>query len=119
MLFSKKQTACYASEIASFLNLPLVGEDAEVYGVSGINHPESYSLMFFTLKGNTKFNLDNKHSLIFKTVQSKHVLILMKKPVCSLLVPVLFLQIPSWILLRPCISILLSWRRKELVPRLL
>lgn len=87
MLFKKKQTACYASEISSFLHLPLVGEDAEVYGVSGINHPESYSLMFFTSKGNTKFNLDNKHSFDLQNLSDFENIVLITDEETSLLAP--------------------------------
>lgn len=86
MLYNKKQTACYASEIASFLNLSLKGEDCEVYGVSGLNNPESYSLMFFTSKGNAKFNLENKHSFQLDNLSNFENIVLITDEQTSMLV---------------------------------
>jgi|BioPla2DNA2_1021312.scaffolds.fasta_scaffold27216_2 UDP-3-O-[3-hydroxymyristoyl] glucosamine N-acyltransferase len=87
VLFIKKQTACYASEIASFLNLTLIGDECKVRGVSGINHPESHTLMFFTSKGNTKFNLDNKHKFELENLSNFENIVLITNEETSRIAP--------------------------------
>lgn len=85
MLFVKKEVSCDASEIAAFLGLELIGEDCEIKGVSGINNPKSNSLMFFTSKGNAKFNLDNKHKFeLQQLINFKDVVLIANEALCGI-----------------------------------
>lgn len=63
MLYCKTTQNVYASEIANYLDRPMVGKDTSVHQVCGINSISDDALMFYTNMGNAKFGTKSDKKL--------------------------------------------------------